>query len=140
MSNISEIHETMSSRDISELTGKKHKDVLRDIRAYIGAFVKIKYGNNIKSMDWYNNTNDFPEGTLIAGVFHDTETNTQNKQKYPIYRLNQEATLNMIAGYNLLMRIKVIEGLINTAPFHIITDERMKELLDAERKLNETLK
>lgn len=78
---------TMSSREIAELTGKRHDHVMRDARKML---VEL-HG----------------EGGLPN--FGDTQTNEQNGQPYPIYRLPKRETLILVSGYNLSMRAKIID-------------------------------
>lgn len=77
---------TMSSREIAELTGKRHDHVMRDIRVML---VEL-HG----------------EGGLPN--FGDTQHNEQNGQAYPIYRLPRHETLVLISGYSVQIRSKII--------------------------------
>ncbi len=78
---------TMTSVEIAELTEKQHAHVMRDIRAMLG------------------------ELHVEGGVsnFGDTQTNPQNKQSYPIYRLPKRETLILVSGYSTTMRAKIID-------------------------------
>ncbi|WP_421245565.1 Rha family transcriptional regulator [Aeromonas sanarellii] len=75
---------TMSSREIAELTGKRHDHVMRDIKAMLDS---------------------------LGGVpsFGDTYRNEQNGQEYPIFRLDKEHTLCLVSGYNVKMRMAIIQ-------------------------------
>lgn len=101
---------TMSSREIAELTGKRHDHVLRDIRAYAGAVIQMERGINVRSMDW----NDI-EGvqllgdTPVEGVTFGLEVNPQNKQSYPVCHLDKNTTLIIVSGYNVLLRKRIVE-------------------------------
>ena len=77
---------TMSSREIAELTGKRHDHVMRDIRVML--------------VDLHG------EGGLPK--FGDTQHNEQNGQAYPIYRLPRHETLVLISGYSVQIRSKII--------------------------------
>lgn len=102
--------QTMSSREISELTGKEHHHVLRDIRAYVGAVVQMERGIDVRSMDWSGKEGVELFGyTPIGGVTMAFETNPQNGQSYPIYHLDKNATLTIISGYNILLRKRIID-------------------------------
>lgn len=79
--------QTMSSREIAELTGKRHDNVMRDIRDMMAQL----YG----------------EGGLLK--FEDTYRNEQNGQEYPIFNLPKRETLILVSGYNLVMRAKIID-------------------------------
>lgn len=76
---------TMSSREIAELTGKRHDNVVRDIEKML---------------------NDVGMGLLN---FEDTYINPQNGQEYRCYKLPKNLTLNLIAGYRADMRLKIID-------------------------------
>jgi phage regulator Rha-like protein len=58
---------TMSSLEIADLTGKRHDNIMRDIRIMLEEL----YGS----------------GGVLR--FEDTHTNPQNGQSYPIFRLPQ---------------------------------------------------
>jgi len=74
---------TMSSREVAELTGKSHDNVLRDAR-----------------------------GLLAAGVLKSEETtyrHPQNGQLYPEFILDQRDCLVLVSGYNAKIRAKIID-------------------------------
>lgn len=101
---------TMSSREIAQLTGKKHGHVLRDIRAYIGAILQIEEGEEPRSLDWTEQGGMQVVGdTPVGGVTLSEETNWQNGQRYPVYLLDKSATLTIIAGYNIVLRKRIID-------------------------------
>lgn len=75
--------QVMSSREIAELTGKAHDNVLRDARALIK-----------------------------QGVLKSEETpytHPQNGQAYPEFLLSQRDTLVLVSGYNAQLRAKIID-------------------------------
>lgn len=78
---------TMSSREIAELTGKRHDNVMRDTRDML---VEL-HG----------------KGGLLK--FEGTYLNDQNGQRYPLYDLPKRETLILVSGYNLTMRAKIID-------------------------------
>ena len=78
---------TMTSREIAELTGKEHRNVLRDIRTML--------------------TELYGEAGLPS--FEHTQTNPQNGQSYPIFNLPKRETLILVSGYNVGMRAKIID-------------------------------
>lgn len=78
---------TMSSREIAELTGKRHDNVMADTRKML--------------LELHG------EGGLLN--FQDTHRNEQNGQLYPIFRLPKRETLILVSGYNLQMRAKIID-------------------------------
>lgn len=77
----------MTSREIAELTGKEHRNVLVDIRKMLEELVG-------------------DEGMLS---FQQTYTNEQNGQQYPMFALPKRETLILVSGYNLAMRAKIID-------------------------------
>jgi Rha family phage regulatory protein len=78
---------TMTTREIAELTGKRHDNVMRDARKML---VEL-HGE---------------EGLL---KFEDTLSDPQNGQEYPIFRLPKRETLILVSGYNLKMRAAIID-------------------------------
>lgn len=81
----------MSSREIAQITEKLHKSVLRDIR---------------KMLDRLGETDD---GTTLCPRWkNSTYTNSQNKQQ-PEILLNKELTVTLIAGYNPIVRNRIIQ-------------------------------
>lgn len=84
---ILQTEQTMSSREIAELTGKRHDNVMRDIREML---IEL-HG----------------EGGLLK--FEGTYLNEQNGQRYPLFDLPKRETLILVSGYNLTMRAKIID-------------------------------
>ncbi|GBD55943.1 Rha family transcriptional regulator [Gluconobacter wancherniae] len=80
---------TMSSREIAELTGKRHDNVVRD--------------NVVRDIE--KMLKDVGEGLLN---FEDTYRNEQNGQEYRCYNLTQDLTYNLILGYDAARRLKVV--------------------------------
>ncbi|ROR21722.1 Rha family phage regulatory protein [Comamonas sp. BIGb0124] len=78
---------TMSSREIAELTGKRHDNVIADIRKML---VELH-----------------SEGGLLN--FQDTHANGQNGQSYPIFRLPKRETLILVSGYSVVLRARIID-------------------------------
>ncbi len=78
---------TMSSLAIAEITGKRHDNVIRDIRVIL---VEL-HG----------------EGGLLK--FEDTHTNPQNNQSYSIFQLPERELLILLSGYSVTLRAKVID-------------------------------
>jgi phage antirepressor YoqD-like protein len=74
---------TMSTREVAELTGKSHDNVLRDAR-----------------------------GLFASGVLKSEETtyrHPQNGQLYPEFILDQRDCLVLVSGYNAKIRAKIID-------------------------------
>lgn len=78
---------TMSSREISNLTGKRHDNVMRDIHAML---VEL-YG----------------DGGLL--IFEDTYINEQNGQKYPCFNLPKRECNILMMGYSIELRARVYD-------------------------------
>jgi len=79
--------QTMSSREIAELTGKRHDHVMRDIRSML---VEL-HG----------------EGGLPS--FGGTYRNEQNGQEYPCFNLPKRGSLILVSGYDVNMRAGIID-------------------------------
>lgn len=76
---------TMSSLEIAKLTGKRHDNVMRDIRQFLEA---------------------------IGGVssdFEDTYINEQNGQVYPCYNLPKRESLGLAARYDVNLQMAIID-------------------------------
>lgn len=78
---------TMTSREIAELTGKRHDNVMADARKML---VEL-HG----------------EGGLLS--FQDTHRNEQNGQHYKVFKLPKRETLILVSGYSVIMRAKIID-------------------------------
>ena len=78
---------TMTSREIAELTGKRHDNVMRDTRNML--------------LELYGD-----EGVL---KFEDTITDQQNGQEYAVYTLPKRETMILVSGYSVAMRAKIID-------------------------------
>lgn len=75
---------TMSSREIAKLTGKEHKNVLRDIREMLDALEK--------------------DGSDLSHVREDKDARGYTKQ----FHLDRELTETLVTGYSIPLRHKVI--------------------------------
>lgn len=78
---------TMSSREIAELTGKEHRNVMADTRKML--------------LELHG------EGGMLN--FQHTQTNPQNGQSYPVFNLPKRETLILVSGYSIQMRAKIID-------------------------------
>ncbi|WP_429956121.1 Rha family transcriptional regulator [Gluconobacter japonicus] len=74
---------TMSSREIAELTGKRHRDVMRDIRVMLG---KVE-----------------EDERKFARIYQDSHGRDQQE-----YALTQDLTYNLVLGYDPALRLKVV--------------------------------
>lgn len=74
---------TMSSREIAELTGKRHGDVMRDTRQMLEALGE--------------------DQRRFASMYKDSYGREQSQ-----YELNKELTLTLLLGYDVKARLKVV--------------------------------
>lgn len=75
---------TMSSREIAELTGKRHDHVMADIRSMLEALGR-----------------GCPE-------FSGTYVHPQNGQTYPQFNLPKDLTITLVSGYSVPMRHRIV--------------------------------
>lgn len=75
---------TMISREIAELTGKLHFNILRDVR------IMLK---------------DLEMGPLS---FEDTYRLEQNGMDYPMFSLPKDLTITLVSGYSVVMRHRIV--------------------------------
>ncbi len=80
---------TMTSLEIAELTGKRHDNVMRDIRSML--------------LELHG------EGGVLS--FEDTHRNPQNGQEYPIFRLPRREVEILLTGYSIPLRAKCLDRL-----------------------------
>lgn len=79
---------TMSSCEIAELTGKRHADVMRDIRNMMAA---LKQNADLRSV-------------CISSTY-----TGENDQEYPRYELDKDTSLTLLLGYDPVARMKVVK-------------------------------
>ena len=79
-------NQTMSSREIAELTGKNHADVLRDIRNMLEVLKK--------------------DASIFADIYLDALGRSQ-----PCFSLDRELTLTLVSGYDIALRHRVVTRL-----------------------------
>ncbi|ACX86688.1 MULTISPECIES: Rha family transcriptional regulator [Enterobacterales] len=78
---------SMTTLEIAELTGKRHDNVLRDVRNML--------------------TELYGSGGLLK--FGDTYKNEQNGETYVMFRLDKKHTLILVTGYSVKLRASIIE-------------------------------
>ncbi|NVN06035.1 Rha family transcriptional regulator [Asaia spathodeae] len=76
---------TMSSREIAELTGKRHDNVIRDIEKML------------------------EETGMGLLSFEDTYRNEQNGQEYRCFNLPKNLTIVLVSGYRADLRLKIVD-------------------------------
>ena len=110
--------QTMSSREIADLTGKEHRNVMRDIRVML---VEL-HG----------------EGGVLS--FEQTHTNPQNGQSYPCYALPKRETLILVSGYSVAMRAKIIDRWqeleAKQTAFDITNPVHLLQAIEVQARLN----
>ena len=79
---------TMSSREIAELTGKRHADVMRDIRTMT---TRLSADADLR---WHCET--------------ETYTDEQGKSR-DMYRMDKDTTLTLVSGYDAVLRFRIIK-------------------------------
>jgi phage antirepressor YoqD-like protein len=80
---------TMSSLEISELTGKRHDHVIRDIRAMLDAL---------------KDAPDLGDGSVLSHVREDKDARGYTA----MFHLNRELTDTLLTGYSIPLRRKVV--------------------------------
>lgn len=80
---------TMTSREIAELTGKRHDNVMRDIRAMLADLVQ---GGLLNS-----------EAGYIQNWRH-----PQNGQEFEEFALPKDLTITLVSGYSVAMRHRIV--------------------------------
>lgn len=78
---------TMTSREIAELTGKRHADVMRDIRAMC---IDLQNAN-------------------LRFVCKSSTYTGDNDQQYPQYELDKDTSLTLLLGYDAVARMRVVK-------------------------------
>ena len=78
---------TMTSREIADLTGKEHRNVLADIRKML--------------LELHG------EGGILN--FQHTHRNEQNGQSYPIFCLPKRETMILVSGYSIPIRARIVD-------------------------------
>jgi phage antirepressor YoqD-like protein len=100
---------TMSSREIAELTSKRHDNVMADCRAML--------------------TELLGEGGVLK--FQGTYVHPQNGQTYPCFNLPKDLTITLVSGYSVQMRHRIVtrwielearqQGAMSVLP-HVLAD------------------
>lgn len=86
MNQLTNIQQTMSSREIAELTNKRHDHVLRDIDVLNSKYIEL--------------------GLPKVGEGYYTLPST-GRQQHRCYELTKMQTIDLMTGYNIELRIKI---------------------------------
>ncbi len=76
----------MSSREIAEITGKQHAHVMRDLRSTLDSIAESKNGLGVYEANYLDS----------------------NGQQRPMYLLDKKATLLIVSGYDVNLRLAII--------------------------------
>jgi phage regulator Rha-like protein/phage antirepressor YoqD-like protein len=119
---------TMSSREIAELTGKRHDHVMRDIRTMLVKLrseaspdrgtPKDEYHREDRTQYKYLRKETMDAFMSFAAgdgaqkyPFESSYTDPQNGQSYPCFELPKRETLILISGYSIPLRSRIIDRL-----------------------------
>jgi phage regulatory protein, rha family len=109
----------MSSKEIAEIVGKEHKNILADIRDEVEKLEK--------------------QGIRAGLIFQPSEYLDKNNQKRPMYILTREGVLQLAARYSAVVRFRLIEKV--TAPGNSVSVPHQllaqaQYLVDVESRLS----
>ncbi len=105
--------QTMTSKEIAELTGKRHDKVLRDIK-------------------------NLQEQVGTETTFGVSEYKDLTGRTLPMYELDKKQTLLLVSGYNALLRLKIINRWEELEkPKELSRLEILTLALEAEKKVIE---
>ena len=107
---------TMSSNEIAELTGKRHKHVLADCRKLISEYEKL-FINQLAE---------------ISALIKSTTYKDANNEHQPAFELSKQATLDLVTGYSLPMRHAINKRWMEL-------EEKQKQSLQIPQTLSEAL-
>lgn len=105
----------MTSKEIAELTGKRHSDVLRDIRVMLNQLL----GEDSEANDFLRYVRDQqlmaseePEEPeeLVRAPFRGISVHyDQHTRRTALYSLDKDLTLTLISGYDARLRLVIIK-------------------------------
>lgn len=113
----------MSSREISELTGKEHKTVLRDIRSMLITLYGEDHLDQIIPEQYRNRHSEYirEHSAEILNALFDDGTNRFHQEKrgfswerdtrgyISLFSLDKSHTLTLVSGYNVALRKRIVD-------------------------------
>lgn len=162
LTNISAFDNLMGSREIAELTEKRHADVMRDIRKMLDELGDEATNANLRSLNFkispnldasQNSQKGFSEKTEKLQP-NDADATDPNLDRLKIkkssyidkkgesrteYLLNFELTMTLIAGYNVKLRNRIIQRWqqLELQQHQQQLTKQSKQLLALENKLQD---
>ena len=97
----------MSSREIAELTGKRHDNVIRDVRAMISELEDGSLDAQEGAKGDLLTSEEISKGLKTQGLRVATYRDHLNRQQTE-YLLDHDLTLTLISGYSAKLRYKVV--------------------------------
>lgn len=130
LTDISNFENLMSSREIAELCEKRHDHVIRDIRRM------LEYLEPKKDEPKFGGISD--EAPAVQGFKESVYLDAYGREK-PEYLLNFELTMTLIAGYNVVLRNRIIKRWreLELQQQQIQLTKQSKQLLALENKLQD---
>jgi len=106
---------TMTSLEIAQLTGKTHKNVLRDIRTMVAAFQREKsVGSDLSRLNWHCESASYMD--------------SQQKQQ-TLFLLDKLTTITLLSGYDVIARHKIVTRWEQLESEKIATTTEAQQLL-----------
>lgn len=93
---------SMTSREIAELTGKTHSNIMRDVRDMIARLEKFNQNNH---------DSDLNRANTISWHCETEHYIDENGRAREMYRLDRDTTHCLIAGYDPVPRMRIIKRL-----------------------------
>ena len=120
----------MSSREIAQLSGKRHLHILRDIRRMLEDLEPEKGGTKFGFTS--------SEAPAVQGFKESVYLDVQGKER-PEILLNFELTITLISGYNVVLRNRIIKRWqeLELQQQQIQLAKQNKQLLALENKLQD---